>query len=157
MVNSRIAFAAIVCNSQCFILQSSSVLTIIQIFKEIDKIETFARQYDFDISFYTESDALESIKDSSKVVLIVPSLTKKEVIKAALDGEVFTQKTTRHVVPARPLFVNVPVKWLNQSDAETINLRMKQYLESKQIVQLEPGAIIEGRRYEEYAYVFKDL
>jgi hypothetical protein len=33
---------------------------------------------------------------------------------------------------------------------------MKELLEGKQVVQQGPGTVIEGRRYEEFAYIFKD-
>jgi hypothetical protein len=109
-----------------------------------------------EVSYHTEADALEHLQGNSSAILVVPSLTKKEVIEAALQAQPFIHKTTRHVVPARPLFVNVPLEWLRQSDAKEANAKMKELLEGKHVVQQGPGAVIDGRRYEEFAYIFKD-
>ena len=44
--------------------------------------------------------------------LMTPTATKREVVETALAGRVFAQKTTRHIIPARPMNVNVPISWL---------------------------------------------
>ncbi len=89
-------------------------------------------------------------------MLVVPPLTKKEVVESALQHQLFAQKTTRHVVPARPLFINVPIAWLQTTNLEDANQQLYAHLNSKQILKKEPGSIIDGRRYEERAYLFSD-
>lgn len=156
LVNSRAAFAALAWKNESYVLHLASAASIKRFYSEIGRIEAFAEAMSYEVSYHTEADALEHLRDASRAILVVPSLTKKEVISAALQRQPFIHKTTRHVVPARPLFVNVPLEWLRQSDAQEANARMKELLEGKQVVQQGPGAVIEGRRYEEFAYVFKD-
>lgn len=155
-VNNRTAFAALASSTSSYILQSASALDIKQSYGEIARIERLAQQMKYDLSYSTESDALENLQNNQGMILIVPALNKQEVVKAALQGELFIQKTTRHVVPARPLFVNVPLQWLRESDFQAVNSRMNKLLTSKRIVRRGPGAVIEGRRYEECAYIFED-
>lgn len=156
MVNQRFAFAALSSKNKTYTLKASSLSTIFQIYTEIAQLEVIARKMGYEISYSTEIDALESLKTSSRSILIVPSLTKHEVVSSAMTKQLFPQKTTRHVVPARPLFVNIPLEWLRQSNASLVNDRMREFLDSKRIVRRKPGAVIEGRRYEEFAYIFKD-
>jgi hypothetical protein len=157
LVNARVAFSAIASKTVCYTVRSSSLITANEIYNEISLIETLAKEVGFQIGYCTEPDALDSLRNKENLILIVPSLTKQEVVDAALRGELFIQKATRHTVPARPLFVSVPLSWLHESDSQEANLKMKKLLDGRQILRLKSGAIIEGRRYEECTYVFKDI
>jgi hypothetical protein len=156
LVNSRAAFAALAWKNESYVLHLRSTASIKGSYSEIGRVEAFAKSMNCEVSYHTEADALEHLQGNSSAILVVPSLTKKEVIEAALQAQPFIHKTTRHVVPARPLFVNVPLEWLRQSDAKEANAKMKELLEGKHVVQQGPGAVIDGRRYEEFAYIFKD-
>jgi hypothetical protein len=156
IVNKRSAFAALASRTSSYILRSESAVGIKQNYDEIALVEQIAQQMKYSLSYSTESDALEKLQNNQGIILIVPSLNKEEVVKTALQGKLFIQKTTRHVVPARPLFVNIPLQWLRESDFKAVNSRMNKLLTSKRIVRRGPGAVIEGRRYEECAYIFED-
>ena len=155
-VNSRKAIAALAFGDQAFLFTTPRQLTIKEIYDEIAKTESLAQQSKYQILYSTEKDALESIQNRTRPVLIVPSLSKNEVVESALKRELFTQKTTRHVVPARPLFVNVPLNWLEDTAIDNANKRLAKYLEKKRIVEQNSGIVINGRRYEERAYIFTD-
>jgi hypothetical protein len=87
--------------------------------------------------------------------LMTPTVTKKEVVDTALAGKVFSQKTTRHIIPARPMNVNVPIVWLHGNiSLDEANTRLREHLASKRIDKLPPGQILD-RRYDEELYVFK--
>lgn len=156
LVNRREVAAALATGNQAFLLDSSSHLSMKKIYDEIALIESIAKKMGYSLIYSTESDAAASIKSALRLVLIVPSLTKDEVVEGALKKELYAQKTTRHVVPARPLFVNVPLSWLKQTDPIAANKKLKKYLGAKCIIKKESGAIIEGRRYEECSYLFSD-
>jgi len=88
-------------------------------------------------------------------VLWTPRLSKETVVSSAKDNKVFAPKTTRHVLPARPLNVNIPGFWLKEKvSLEEINQRFEQHLQAKQVKRFAPGQIIDGRYYEEELYVF---
>ncbi|MHA2314165.1 MAG: ParB N-terminal domain-containing protein, partial [Candidatus Hermodarchaeia archaeon] len=145
-VKNRKADVALANGNSAHLLNFPNISSIKAVYDEISNIEILARDMGYDIFYSTEPDAIESIHSSIRPVLIVPSLTKEEVIEWALKNEVFTHKTTRHVVPARPLYVNVPLPWLKQSNLDKANQKLKKHLENKRIIEKETGAIINGRR-----------
>ena len=85
---------------------------------------------------------------------MAPRITKRDVVTTALSREVFVHKSTRHVIPARPLFVNVPIEWLNM-DLKEANKLLLEHLSKKKLRHLPPGQTLD-RRYEEELYVFSD-
>ena len=155
-VNSRNAIAALAFGTQAYLLTKDNVLPIKEVYDEIAKIESLARQLNFQILYSAGVDALKSIQQGIRSVLIVPALTKSEVVESALNHKLFIQKTTRHLVPARPLFVNVPLSLLKYTDLNKANQRLADHLKNKHIIKQDSGTIINGRRYEERAYVFTD-
>lgn len=155
-IKTRNAMAALAYGESAFILKPDTKLTIKEIYDRIAKIEIIAQNLHFSIIYSTEKDAIQSLNSTTRPVLIVPSLTKEEVVESALKKQLFTQKTTRHVVPARPLFTNVPISWLKNSNLEEANQQLDSHLNSKRIIKRDPGAIIDGRRYEERAYLFSN-
>ena len=89
------------------------------------------------------------------VVLWTPRLSKETVVSSAKENKIFAPKTTRHVLPARPLNVNIPGFWLKENiSLEEINQRFEQHLRAKQVKRFAPGQIINGRYYQEELYVF---
>ena len=58
-------------------------------------------------------DSPPRLKDEVRdFVVITPRITKQEVIEVSIKGQVFPPKSTRHSLPARPLRVNYPLKFL---------------------------------------------
>jgi len=92
---------------------------------------------------------------ASEAIVWTPRLTKKTVIASAKEKKIFAPKTTRHVIPARPLNVNVPGYWLKETiSRKEINQRFENFLQDKQVRQFGPGQVIDGRYYEEELFVF---
>jgi hypothetical protein len=93
--------------------------------------------------------------DPREVVLWSPRISKEMVIDAARRKKIFTPKATRHLIPARPLNVNVPTQWFREDvSLQEVNLRFAEHLKRKQIQHLGPGQILNGRYYEEELFVF---
>jgi len=108
------------------------------------------------MGFATERDALDKTrKGEISACVATPTLRKEEVVSVAIAGRVFPQKTTRHVIPARPMGVRVPLEWLvtDREEAE-LNEKLRTYLSSRKIRQMMPGTVID-RKYEEPLYVFE--
>jgi len=90
-----------------------------------------------------------------EAVIWTPRLTKKTVIACAKERKFFAPKTTRHVIPARPLNVNVPGYWLKENISQKeINQKFETFLQKKQVRRFGPGQVIDGRYYEEELFVF---
>jgi hypothetical protein len=155
LVDERKATTSIVSRSKCFAVYGPQK-TIKEIYDAIKSIELKLLSEGYSIDYDTDSDAQEKVS-SGKVLsmFIVPNVSKRDVVTVALSGEVFAHKTTRHVIPVRPLFVNVPLEWLHgRLSLEKANEALVEHLSKKEVTRLPPGQVLD-RRYEEELYVFK--
>ncbi|NNF98703.1 MAG: ParB N-terminal domain-containing protein [Desulfobacteraceae bacterium] len=101
-----------------------------------------------------EEDFCDGLK-ADACIICTPKITKEMIVDASRQRQVFAPKTTRHLIPARPLNVNVPSLWFkDEVSLADINERFKQFLEAKQVKRFAPGQIINGRYYEEELFVF---
>jgi hypothetical protein len=149
-------------------LRSSNSAWLITAKKELDcrgaydliyQIEEKLRSANLNISYQTELDARTQIlNDESSTCLVVPTLTKDDVLRVALRGEVFAPKATRHVFPFRMLGLNVSLELLDgrKIGLAEANEKLQKTLSSRRLVKLPGGQFVNGRRYEEPIYVFRD-
>lgn len=154
-VEERKAVAAVFSQSECLTFYGNSK-NINQIYDDIKKIELKLRSSGYPVSYCTEKDAVENVGSSNvSAALITPTVSKNEIINMALAGRVFMQKTTRHIIPARPMFINVPNKWLYRAATELSNKRKRlaKLLSSRKLERLPSGQVMD-RRYEEELYIF---
>jgi L-serine kinase (ADP) len=124
----------------------------------IKRIELHLQTGGYRMGYSTDRDALARIAASEfSLGLMTPTVTKREVIETALAGKVFSQKTTRHIIPARPMNVNVPMSWLRGDiSLKKVNALLRDHLASKRINKLPPGQILD-RRYDEELYIFNEI
>jgi len=122
----------------------------------IKRIENALQANGHYMGYSTDRDAPTRVASGEySAGLMTPTVMKREVLDLALNGMVFSQKTTRHIIPARPMFVTVPTDWLKGDlSPEEANNRLRRYLASKRVENLPPGQILD-RRYDEELYVFK--
>ena len=155
LVEKREATASLAFNSTCFAVRGTHD-DIKDIYGAIQEIEHTLRAADYSIRYETESDAFNHLASGDGCsLLIVPVVSKDEVVNIALSGQVFSYKTTRHVIPLRPLFVNVSFEWLNSPlSQERLNTRFTRHLSKKRFERLPPNQIFD-RRYDEELHVFK--
>ncbi|MGQ9459939.1 MAG: ParB N-terminal domain-containing protein [Candidatus Bathyarchaeaceae archaeon] len=154
LVSARKAAISIVSRSKCFAVYGPQEIK--EIYDAIKQIELKLKSVGYSIGYDTDSDALNKVS-SGKVLsmLMMPNVSKRDVVTVALRGEVFAHKTTRHVIPVRPLFVNVPLEWLySKLSLKEANETLIRYLSKKEVIRLPPGQVLD-RRYEEELYVFK--
>ena len=107
------------------------------------------------IKYLPEKEALSYISKDN-VVEKTPIITKKDVVEVALSGKVFPPKTTRHIIPVRPLFINIPLTILKRKDLSLseVNNIINKILLQKKLVKIR-GKIYLDRFYEEnHLYLF---
>jgi hypothetical protein len=103
-----------------------------------------------------DDEFCETLKDH-EIVIWTPQITKEMVVEAARQKRVFAPKSTRHLIPARPLNVNIPTHWFQEDvPLKEINRKFATFLEGKGMRRLSPGQVIDGRFYEEELFVFFD-
>ena len=96
----------------------------------------------------------DTLPHEDGLTLAPPRLTKKEVVTTALRGKVFPPKSTRHEVPVRPLYLNVPLRLLLSRDPpELVSEALAALLAPKTIVEAPSGVTAE-REYRESVLLF---
>lgn len=94
---------------------------------------------------------------NGEIIIWTPQITKEMVVDAVKKKKRFAPKTTRHLIPARPLNVNVPTYWFKEDiSLDEINKRFLKLLERKNLRRFSPGQVVGGRYYEEELFVFFD-
>ena len=123
----------------------------------VKNVEKALETYGLQIGFEVEEDAMKKLSSGdADIVLMTPRITKRDVVETALSGRVFPHKTTRHVIPARPLFLNVPLRLLKDNrPSHVIETELRKALALRQIRRIPPGRVIEGRRYEEEVIILE--
>jgi hypothetical protein len=155
LVEGRKAVTAIFAGDWCLAATDKST-DIKERYESIKRVETLLQEHGHHIGYSTDKDAPTRVASGEYGAgLMTPTVTKREVVEVALKGMVFSQKTTRHIIPARPMFVTVPTEWLKGGlEPEEANARLRKHLASKRVEKLPPGQILD-RRYDEELYVFK--
>ncbi len=158
VLDRRVITAAILTPMNCHLIKTHGGDTDIkEKFNWVKRLEQIMAREGFSIGYETESDtAIQVRSGKASAALLVPTANKEEVVKAALSGNPFAHKTTRHVLPVRPMNVGVPLEWIqgNMSLDEADRALVK-YLSKRKFEQLPGGSIPDGRRYEEELVVFR--
>ena len=123
----------------------------------VREVEEGLRASSFEVLYETEGDALRMLRGGLvDALLLTPRLTKEGIIRTALSGDVFSYKATRHVVPARPLHVDVPLTLLRgDRGLDEVNDELGRMLRRRRLRLVSGGNVFEGRKYEEDIYVFE--
>jgi len=101
--------------------------------------------------------SLKEYIDGGYRVLYVPTPKKEDVIFSGMNGTLFPPKSTRHLIPLRPVNIKCPLELLKgkASDQEAEE-RFFELLRTKSRSELPPGSKYAGRVYEERLTVFND-
>ena len=129
-----------------------------EVYEVIECIEKRLKTIGLEIKYETEFDAQQRLtQHQADAVLLAPKLTKQAIIEAARSGKIFAHKVSRHIIPARPMRICVPLSLLkNNRSLSEINGILKSMLQKKRFKRIPSGSLFEGRRYEEDLYVFEE-
>jgi len=151
------AAAFIATRQKCLTVESKET-DVRQNFQLVACIEQMAKSLGYEVNYETESDALTRLeKGTAQLILGPPPITKRDVRRFGLRGDLFPHKATRHIIPARPLGINVPIETLRSQsvDLRQANRQLIESLKKRPLERLEPGSLIGNRRYEEQVFLFK--
>ena len=155
LIERREAIAALFSSERSLALQGAA-RGIKDAYDLIRDIGEHLRRRGSMIRYDTENEAQKKVNDGRiSIGLATPVISKNEIVEVALSDRIFAPKSTRHIIPARPMAVNIPTDWLwgDLSLGET-NRRMVDLLKSKRIERLPPGQALD-RKYDEELFVFR--
>lgn len=156
-LEARIVPAFIATEEKCLVVENKGN-DVRQDFQLVASIERMATTLGFEVNYETENDALSKLEEGTALMILgPPPITKQDVRRFGLRDDLFPHKATRHIIPARPLGVDVPIELLRNERVELreANRQLVEMLKRRQLERLEPGSLIENRRYEEQVFLFK--
>jgi hypothetical protein len=121
------------------------------------KIEKALIRQGFKIQYEPENTMKQRLEtNDSNIVIPLPIFTKTDIRRIALSGQLLPHKVTRHLIPSRPLCLNVPLPLLldRSENIRNANKKLDAFLSGRRIDRKPPGSIIDGRRYQEELLVF---
>lgn len=150
------ASAALLTKDTCYMLKGESG-EIRESYALVKRIELALKEDGVGVDYENELDAVRRVRSGEvAATLMVPGVRKDEVIEAALSGNVFAHKTTRHVLSARPMHADVPLEWLKgDRPLEELNRMLIEHLSKRRVKRLPKGALFEGRKYEGELWIFE--
>jgi L-serine kinase (ADP) len=116
-------------------------------------IEITARIQGARITYHDNKDM--EAGDAESLVMSPIKLEKKEIVETVKKGKLFPPKSTRHLVPSRPLGGGVPIDWLQGSDFSEAQSRYQAYIQSRKVKRLPEGSRVGSRRYLEEVFLFE--
>lgn len=155
-LRKREAIAAALTKDGCHLVKGPSE-GIRETYARVKEIEKALRDRGLGVTYETEADTKRKVElGEAAAAIMVPRVRKEEVLEAARSGNVFSYKTTRHVVPARPMSVRASLELLKSDKSPSeVNELLNQNLSKRKLKRLPKGTLFEGRRYEEELYVFE--
>lgn len=155
-LNRREALAAILTEKNCHLVKGAEK-NIEEIYARIKRLEEALREDGLRVNYETEGDAEEKVRSGgASAALMTPRVEKEEVIEAALSGPLLAHKTTRHIVAARPMCINIPLDWLSgKRSLEDVNRMLVEHLSKRKVKRLPKSSLFEGRKYEEELWIFE--
>jgi hypothetical protein len=109
------------------------------------------------VTYLAENIALEKLQSNEmNFIITLPIFTKQQIREFGVTGRLLPHKVTRHVMPSRPLGIDIPVQMLTDptTSLEEANRKLGDLLSQKHIDRKPPGSVVDGRRYEEELLVF---
>ncbi len=116
-------------------------------------IELAARRQGVSIAYQDNKDT--EAGDSESLIMSTVKIEKKEVVETVKKGKLFPPKSTRHLVPSRPLGGGVPIDWLQGYDFSEAQSRYQEYIQSRKVKRLPEGSRVGSRRYLEEVFLFE--
>ena len=148
----RAIYASLQDGEHCLGFKSRSAGPL-QLAKSAFRIEQIARNNSLKIA-YRDSAELKGSQDSSFVMSTI-KIVKREVLESCQNRVLFPPKTTRHLIPSRPLGVGVPLAWLRDTEIGRAEATFLQHLRSKSVKRLPEGSWVGSRRYLEEVFLFE--
>jgi L-serine kinase (ADP) len=149
---SRSCYASLRDRTACFSFRSKDNSPL-SLYQEASKLEQAARDMPLKIA-YTDSEDIIDLPTSSFVMSTI-RLRKEEVVESSQHHHLFPPKSTRHLIPSRPLGLGIPLRILNNANLQEAEFEFEQYIRSKKITRKPEGSWIGSRRYMEEVFLFE--
>jgi len=138
-------------DGKSFIIFPCARMTPLELIRSACKLEQSAKENGLRVKY---ADAKGDSSSSNRLILSTVRLSKPEIVESALAGLVFPPKTTRHIIPSRPLGTSTPLELLRSERPGEAQTLFVNDLKSKHVKRMPQGSKIGSRRYMEEVFVF---
>ena len=145
-------FAIITKQSNFALTVESDRLAKSQLAVKIERYISGQGQY---CEYGADDTAEQRLNSNANMVIPVPIFSKTEIRETATAGRLLPHKVTRHIIPSRPLGLNVPLDLLVNYTREEASEKLDHFLSSRHVDRKPPGSVVDGRRYQEELLVFE--
>ncbi len=128
---------------------------VFEVYEAIGKIDDLCQKYRIGLDYTSESSKFELFTSEFVYLLYPEKLLKKDVLQIASEGKVFPCKTTRHIVPVRPMGTDFPLDLLKGSSEAKCSKELRNILRLSRIELEKREVWYEGRRYSEPLAIFR--
>ena len=149
---SRSSYASLCSRRECFTFASIGP-NALEAFQNSSRIEEIARNNQLKIA-YTDTDDLKQLPENGFMMSTI-RVEKSEVIESCMNHELFPPKSTRHLIPSRPLGLEVPIVWLKSKDYAEAESEFVNHVRLKHVRRLPQGSEVGSRRYLEEVFLFE--
>ncbi len=151
-ISTRSCYASLRDRATSFSFKATST-TPLSLYRDAFRLERTAREIPLKIA-YADNDDISRLPNSSFLMSTI-RLQKKEVIESSQRHDLFPPKSTRHLIPSRPLGLNVPLRMLSNTNLEEAEAEFEQHIHSKKVTRKPEGSWIGSRRYMEEVFLFE--
>jgi len=149
---SRLSYAALRNQKECFTFRSNGYGAL-EACQNAFQIEEIARNNHLDIA-YADSDDPKVLSRNSFLMSTI-RVEKSEVIESCVNHTLFPPKSTRHLIPSRPLGIAFPLDWLKNKNYAEAESAFGKHILSKHVRRLPEGSKVGSRRYMEEVFLFE--
>ncbi len=151
-LHSRSSYATLCDQNECFTFGANGPRALAAC-QNAFRIEEIARNNHLKIAYNDSNDLKELSKNSFLMSTI--RVKKSEVIESCINHSLFPPKSTRHLIPSRPLGIAVPLAWLKSKNYAEAESAFVKHIRSKHIKRLPEGSNVGSRRYLEEVFLFE--
>jgi len=111
----------------------------------------------YHVDYLSEIVALQHLESRAvNFVIPIPIFTKDQIRGFGVRGVLLPHKVTRHVMPSRPLRIDISLDLLRGENMtrEVAEEKLVKALARRRVDRRPPGSVVDGRRYEEELLVF---
>jgi len=137
-------------------LVSSPYESLLDVYEALRRIEARLRASGFKVGYASEEVASKGVLGGEALAYVaMPPLTKDVIVEVAKAGRLFPCKTSRHVLPARPMGIDFPLPFLKDCSLDEANSEFYLWVSRRHVDRVPPGSVFEGRRYDESIFLFR--
>jgi L-serine kinase (ADP) len=151
-VDSKENSVALLSNRESYVSKEHYDLT--SVYHAVADFDVFASESGISMEYHSDSDNGDLFLSESVFVVYPLLFSKQDIIQAAESGRLLPHKTTRHIVPIRPMGIYFPIQLLSNGSKEQCGEKLREIVEKSRIDVIEANSWYEGRKYAEPLALF---